>query len=254
LRLSFPPQCAGVWPTGSRESVITLLTDLLGSTELSSRSSADGRRVAAPDPLRNAAAGDHRGGRARGQEPRRRSDGRVLDTQPRRRGGDRHAVRALGAKTHAVTLRRCSRGNESTREAGRAGEPGCGAAAGIASTSRATRRRLVPSVPPRSSASAPATRAASLNATNDIAMLRSVLDPVAFKKASAEGRGLSFEEAVAYAQRGRGERKPGRRGGPDSRRLRCRSSLLRGGAHRRRDRRAAPCLASHGADAPDPLR
>ena len=47
----------------------------------------------------------------------------------------------------------------------------------------------------------------SQNATVDLATLRAELGEDAFQAAFDEGAALSLDEAVAYAQRGRGERK-----------------------------------------------
>jgi predicted ATPase/class 3 adenylate cyclase/DNA-binding CsgD family transcriptional regulator len=47
----------------------------------------------------------------------------------------------------------------------------------------------------------------SFERDGDIAATGQALGPVAFEKASEEGQGLSLDDAVAYARRGRGERK-----------------------------------------------
>jgi DNA-binding CsgD family transcriptional regulator len=48
----------------------------------------------------------------------------------------------------------------------------------------------------------------------DIATSGQALGPIEFEKASQEGRELTLDDAVAYAQRGRGERKRPARGWP----------------------------------------
>ena len=105
----------------SAEQVIVLFTDIVGSTELSRRALPRRGRRAPPSALLGAAPRDRRDRGHRGEEPRRRPDGRlrVGVLRPRLRGRDaagRRSTTGGHSAAASVSIRVGLSGGEITRE------------------------------------------------------------------------------------------------------------------------------------------